>query len=314
MIENKIISIFTPCYNEEGNVYNMYAAIKNVMELLPTYDYEHVFIDNCSQDNTPEILRNIAADDKRVKVIFNVRNFGPSRSGSYGFYQTTGDASICLACDFQDPPELIPQFIEMWEKGYKVVWGKKEGSGENGFLYLMRKIYYKISSIFADVPQHEDVTGFGLYDREVMDHLRATGDPNPYFRIMIADFGYEVGFVSYHQPKRKSGRSSYNLIRYMMLAISSIANTSKAPLRLASFLGVIISCICFIVALYYLVMKLIFWYSFDMGFAPIVIGVFFLGGIQLLVLGIIGEYIGEILTRVTKRPMVVERERLNFKD
>jgi glycosyltransferase involved in cell wall biosynthesis len=310
----KTISLFTPCYNEEGNIYELYQRVTEIMKSLPEYEYEYIFIDNCSLDNTPNILRKICNEDKRIKAIFNVRNFGPSRSGSYGFFQTTGDVSICLACDFQDPPELIPDFIKKWEEGYKVVWGKKTDSEESKFMYHVRNLYYKIISTFAEVKQYEQVTGFGLYDKEVMNFMKNANDPNPNFRNLVADLGYEIGMVEYHQPMRKKGKSSYNFFSYLNTAISALVNTSKAPLRIASYLGGVGSIFSFLLGMVYLILKLVFWNSFFIGVAPIAIGVFFLGSIQLLCMGILGEYIGEILTRLIKRPLVVEKDRINFEE
>lgn len=308
----KKISLFTPCYNEEGNVRNIYEAVTKVMETMPQYDYEYIFIDNCSQDKTPEILKEIAEKDKHVKVIFNLKNFGPGRSGYYGFLQTTGDVSICMACDLQDPPELIPEFIKRWEQGYKVVWGQKEGSEESKFMYFIRGLYYKIIKLFSDEIQIEQVTGFGLYDREVMDLIRSVEEPDPILRNLIMDFGYEISLIQYKQPKRKAGKSSYNFIKYFSTALNSLVSTSSGFLRIATLSGFFISGISFLIGLYYLIMKLIFWDSFVMGTAPIMIGLFFLGSVQLFFIGIIGEYIGVVLKRLTKRPLVVEKERLNF--
>ncbi|MBE5924471.1 MAG: glycosyltransferase family 2 protein [Lachnospiraceae bacterium] len=308
----KKISLFTPCYNEEGNLYDMYTRVTEVMKTLPQYEYEYVLIDNCSTDKTPEILRKIAAEDKRVKVIFNLKNFGPSRSGSHGFFQTSGDVSICFACDFQDPPELIPEFVKKWEQGAKVVWGKKEGSDENKIMYAIRCLYYKIIKGMAENEQYENVTGFGLYDKEVLDLLRKYAGPTPNFRNMISEFGYSIEFVMYHQPKRKSGHSSYNLFKYMNVALNDMVNTSKLPLRVATFIGAIVAVISFLIALYYLILKLIFWESYDIGMATLVIGLFFIGAVQIMFVGIVGEYVGEILTRMNDRPLVIERERLNF--
>lgn len=310
----KTISLFTPCYNEEGNVYALYKKVTEVMKDLPEYAYEYVFIDNASTDNTQNILRKIAKEDKRVKVIINVRNFGPSRSGSYGFFQTSGDVSICLACDFQDPPELIPEFIRKWENGYKVVWGKKLDSEESKLMYAFRRLYYKIVKSMAESVQYDDVTGFGLYDREVMDLLRKSNDPTPNFRNLIGEYGYEVGMVEYHQPKRKSGKSSYNFFKYYSVAVNSLITTSRIPLRMATFMGTIVAGLSFLVGLIYLVLKLIFWNSFSFGIAPLVTGLFFLGAVQLLFIGVLGEYIGEILVRQMNRPLVVEKERINFEE
>ncbi|MCI9198946.1 MAG: glycosyltransferase family 2 protein [Lachnospiraceae bacterium] len=308
----KTISLFTPCYNEEGNIYALYKSVTEVMKKIPEYDYEYIFIDNASTDNTQNILRKIAEEDKRVKAIFNVRNFGPSRSGSYGFFQTSGDVSICLACDFQDPPELIPEFIKKWEEGYKVVWGKKLDSEESKWMYAIRSLYYTIVKSMAESKQYDNVTGFGLYDREVMDLLRKSNDPTPNLRNLIGEYGYEVGMVEYHQPKRKSGKSSYNFFKYYTVAINSLIITSRVPLRIATFFGTIVAGLSFFVGLIYFILKLIFWDSFSFGMAPLVSGLFFLGAVQLLFIGILGEYIGEILVRQMNRPLVVEKERINF--
>ncbi len=310
----KTISLFTPCYNEEGNVYALYKKVTEVMKNLPEYEYEYIFIDNASTDNTQSILRKIASEDKRVKVIFNVRNFGPSRSGSYGFFQTSGDVSICLACDFQDPPELIPEFIRKWEEGYKVVWGKKLDSEESKLMYAFRLLYYKIVKSMAESVQYDNVTGFGLYDKEVMDLLRNSNDPTPNFRNLIGEYGYEVGMVEYHQPKRKAGKSSYNFFKYYSVAVNSLITTSRIPLRVATFLGTIVAGLSFAVGVVYFVLKLIFWNSFSFGIAPLVSGLFFLGAVQLLFIGVLGEYIGEILVRQMNRPLVVEKERINFEE
>ncbi len=310
----KTISLFTPCYNEEGNVYALYKKVTEVMKNLPEYEYEYIFIDNASTDNTQNILRKMAKEDKRVKVIFNVRNFGPSRSGSYGFFQTSGDVSICLACDFQDPPELIPEFIRKWEEGYKVVWGKKLDSEESKLMYAFRLLYYKIVKSMAESVQYDNVTGFGLYDKEVMDLLRNSNDPTPNFRNLIGEYGYEVGMVEYHQPKRKAGKSSYNFFKYYSVAVNSLITTSRIPLRVATFLGTIVAGLSFAVGVVYFVLKLIFWNSFSFGIAPLVSGLFFLGAVQLLFIGVLGEYIGEILVRQMNRPLVVEKERINFEE
>lgn len=308
----KKISLFTPCFNEEGNVRQLYEKVTEVMATLPQYSYEYIFIDNCSTDKTRQILRGIAESDQRVKLIFNLRNFGPSRSGSYGFFQTTGNCSICFACDLQDPPELIPEFIKKWEEGYKVVWGKKSGSSEKKIMYWIRCLYYKLIEGMADSQQYENVTGFGLYDEEVMDLLRKANDPTPNFRNMVGEYGYSVGMVEYFQPKRQKGKSSYNFFRYFNVAMNSVITTSRIPLRMATYLGFGVAGLSFLIGLIYLVLKLLFWNSFNMGMAPLIIGLFFLGAIQITFIGILGEYISEILARLMNRPLVVEEERVNF--
>jgi len=308
----KLISIVTPCYNEEANVLEMSQKIKSVFKNLPGYKYEHIFIDNKSTDDTARILKTIATEDKRVKVILNVRNFGPGRSCGHAFLQARGDAVIGLACDFQDPPELIPEFISLWEKGYKVVFGQKNKSEENKLMFSVRRLYYGIIQLMAETKQLTNVTGFGLYDRSVVDYFRMMDDPDPYFRGAVTELGYEIGLINYVQPRRRAGKSSYNLVRYIGTAITGLVSTSKTPLRASIYLGFIMSLISLLIAVFYFVMKLIHWYSFDVGFAPILIGVFFFGSVQLACIGILGEYIGAILGRVSKRPLVVESERINF--
>lgn len=306
------ISILTPCYNEEENVQEMYETVKQVMSTLPQYTYEHLFIDNCSLDHTASQLRNIAKADNRVKVILNERNFGPGRSGSYGFFQTSGDATICLACDFQDPPELIPEYIRKWEQGHKVVWGMKTASKEKGLMFNVRTLYYNIIQKFSDVKQYKHVTGFGLYDKSVVSALRELNEPSPNFRNLIAELGYDIAFIEYVQAERKRGKSSYNFFRYFDTAMKALVNTSQVPLRIVTFLGFVLSALSFCVGLVYLILKLVFWNSFNAGTAPILIGIFFLGAIQIFFIGVLGEYIGEILTRVTKRPLVTVKECINF--
>lgn len=311
--EIKMISIITPCYNEEANVRFMVEAIRKVMEAQP-YAYEHILIDNHSTDETWNILKVLAHNDKQIKIIRNTRNFGGLRNAAYGLYQSAGDCGIILACDFQDPPELIPQFIERWQDGYKVVLGKKTRSDESFVMYRIRGLYYKIIQHYADIPEYEQTTGFGLYDREVIAQLRKLAEPEPSLRHLVADLGYPAAFIEFRQPKRMRGKSKYGLGSYVEYALNSFVNTSRVPLKLAIFWGFFVSFFSFAIALLYCIWKLKNWMSFDMGQAPLLIGIFFIGGILLMFLGIIGEYIGEILTRVTSRPLVVEEERINFAD
>lgn len=308
----KHISVMTPCYNEEGNIINLYNAVKAQFNKLPQYSYEHIFIDNYSTDCSRDILRELAQKDKNVKVILNARNFGPNRSGSYGMLQATGDALICIVCDLQDPPELIPQFLEKWEAGYKVVLGQKLKSKESPLMFQVRKLYYKIINWLSETPQYEGVTGYGLFDKEFLNTMRWMDDPDPYIKGLVPDLGYKTYLLKYTQNKREHGKSSYNFSRYFDFAITGVTHVSKKPLRIATLAGLIMSVLSFIIALLYLILKLIFWNSFAMGTAPILIGMFFLASVQLAFIGVIGEYIGAILTRVTKRPMVVEEERINF--
>ena len=311
-MKKKLVSLFTPCYNEEGNVELLYSEVKKVMDSLTQYDFEYILIDNASTDRTIEKIKAIAASDPRVKLIVNQKNFGPGRSGAYGFMQTTGDVSICFAADIQDPPSMIPDFLAKWEAGAKVVWGRKEGDEEKRLIRSCRKLYYKIIQKFSDEEQYANVSGFGLYDREVMDLIREVQDPIPNFRNLIADFGYKVEFVDYKKPNRIHGKSSYNFWRYYNTAMDSLISTSSSPLRLATFFGFLLSLITFAVGLVYLILKLIFWNSFDIGQAPMLIGIFFIGSILLFFIGLVGEYVGAVLTRVTRRPLVVEKERVNF--
>lgn len=308
----KHISIMTPCYNEEGNIVNIYQAVKKQFELLPQYTYEHIFIDNCSTDSSREILKALAKKDKNVKVILNARNFGPNRSGSYGMLQGTGDALICIVCDLQDPPEMIPTFLKKWEEGYKVVMGQKTKSKENPLMFRIRKLYYRIMEYFSESEHLTNVTGYGLFDKEVLDMIRWMDDPDPYIRGLVTQLGYKWCLVEYTQQERTSGKSSYNFEKYFDFAITGLTHMSQKPLRILTMTGFVMSILSFLVALVYLIMKLVRWDSFQMGTAPILIGMFLLGAVQLTFMGVIGEYVGAILTKVTKRPMVVEEERINF--
>lgn len=308
----KHISVMTPCYNEEGNIRNIYNAVKEQFDKMPQYTYEHIFIDNYSTDNSRKILRELAAEDSNVKVILNARNFGPNRSGNYGMLQGTGDALICIVCDLQDPPEMIPTFLQKWEEGYKVVLGQKTKSKENPLMFQVRKLYYKIMEKLSETEHLTNVTGYGLFDKEVLDMIKWMDDPDPYIRGLVTQLGYKWCLVEYTQQERTSGKSSYNFNRYFDFAITGLTHVSKKPLRIVTLVGLIMSAISFVIAFIYLVFKLVHWYEFDMGTAPILIGVFLLGSVQLACLGVIGEYIGAILTKVTKRPMVVEEERINF--
>lgn len=307
------ISIVTPCYNEEENVEELILRVRKVMEQL-SYPYEHILIDNHSADRTWEILRGFAAEDKRIKLIRNVRNFGGLRSPAHALYQAKGEAVILIACDMQDPPELIPDFLEKWKQGYKVVLGQKTSSEESIIMYKIRSLYYKIIQHFAAVHEYEQTTGFGLYDQEVIRQLERLNEPEPSPRHLIADLGYEVALVQFRQPKRQHGKTGFGFSVYFSYALRSLVQTSRVPLKLAVILGFIVSAVSFAIAVFYLIYKLCNWMTFELGFAPILIGVFFIGGVLLMFLGIIGEYIGEILSRVTYRPLVIEQERVNFEE
>lgn len=310
----KHISVMTPCYNEEGNIRNIYTEVKKQFDKMPQYTYEHIFIDNYSTDHSRDILRQLAAEDKNVKVILNARNFGPNRSGSYGMLQGTGDALICIVCDLQDPPEMIPAFLQKWEEGYKVVLGQKTKSKENPLMFRVRKLYYKIMEKLSETEHLTNVTGYGLFDREVLEMIKWMDDPDPYIRGLVTQLGYKWCLVEYTQQERTSGKSSYNFSRYFDFAITGLTHVSRKPLRIVTLMGLVMSAVSFLIAIIYLIFKLTHWYEFDMGIAPILIGIFLLGGVQLACLGVIGEYISAILTKVTKRPMVVEEERINFEE
>lgn len=306
------LSVMTPCYNEEGNVGELYAQVKSAINSLSGYTYEHIFIDNASTDGTVRELKAIAARDKNLKIIVNTRNFGHIRSPHHALFQTTGDAVIAMAADLQDPPALIPDFIRKWEAGYKIVMGVKPESEENWLMFRIRKAYYGLLGRIANIKIVKNYTGFGLYDREVIETLRQIDDPYPYFRGLVADLGFEASTIEFRQPRRKHGVTHNNFFTLYDMAMLGITSYSKLPLRLATMLGFIMALSSFLVSLGYLVMKLLFWYRFSFGQAPLLIGIFFLGSIQLLFIGIIGEYIGSIYTQVQHRPLVIEKERVNF--
>src|SRR6185312_1839302 len=308
----RLISVMTPCFNEEGNAREMYEAVKAIFAALPQYRYEHIFIDNGSKDRTPVILRELAAQDKNVKVILNTRNFGHVRSGYYALLQAHGDAVIALACDFQDPPELIPEFLRRWEAGSKVVLGVKESADESGVFYAVRDRYYRMLARIADIELVRQSTGFGCYDQSVIESLRRIDDPYPYFRGLIAEIGHEPSLVPFRQPLRKRGISSQNFYTLYDLAFLGIVNHSKVPLRMATMTGFALAIVSLLVALGYLAAKLLFWNEFSLGIAPILIGFFFLTSVQLFFIGIVGEYIGSIYTQVRHHPHVFEKDRINF--
>lgn len=311
----KKISILIPCYNEVENVELMSKTVINVLEeALSRYDYEILFIDNCSQDGTRDELEKICSKNKKIKAIFNVTNFGQFNSPFYGMCQTTGDCTISMCCDFQDPVELIPRFVEEWEKGYKIVSGIKTSSKENGFIYFLRSMYYKMIKNMSTVQMIEHFTGFGLYDKTFIDLLRSLDDPIPFLRGIVAEYGFKRKDVEYEQAKRRAGKTKNNFLTLYDAAMLSVTSYTKVGLRLATLLGFLCSGISLIIALIYLVLKLTNWYSFQMGSAPMLIGVFVLGSLQLFFIGLLGEYILNINTRVINRPLVVEEKRLNFNE
>jgi len=309
----KTISVVTPCYNEEGNVREVYERVRNLMLSLGRYRYEHIFIDNASRDTTFVVLSEIAAADSNVKVIRNARNFGHVRSPMHALLQARGDAVIVLMSDLQDPPEVLAQLLEEWEKGVPIVIAVKHQSREAAPMFLVRKLFYRLVNRLADdIETYENFTGFGLYDRQVIDLVRQFGDPYPYFRGMIAEIGLPHTEVEYEQQRRKSGKSKNNFYTLYDLAMLGITKLSKVPLRLVTFAGFAGSLLSMLGGTAYFAYKVLFWRQFTLGIAPIAIGMFFLGSLQLLFMGIIGEYVGNIHTQVHNRPLVVERERLNF--
>ncbi len=308
----KTVSILTACYNEEDNVEELYERVRAVMAGLDRYDYEHLFIDNRSTDRTVEMLKRIAARDPNVKVIVNARNFGHIRSPIHGILQARGDAVISIVADLQDPPEMLTQFLAEWEKGFSMVLAIRAASEENAAMAAIRRFYYKLVNQVSTISTFENFTGFGLYDRRTIEEIRRFGDPYPYFRGMLAEVGLPYSLLSYSQPARKRGITKNNFYTLYDLAMLGITNLSKVPLRVAAFGGFVSAALCLFVAMFYLLYKLVFWSSFSLGIAPLVIGIFFLGSIQLVSVGILGEYIGSIHTRVYNRPLVVEMERVNF--
>ncbi len=308
----KTISVVTGCYNEEENVEELARQVNDVFAALPQYSYELIFVDNASTDGTVEVLKRMAAADQRVKIIVNARNFGPIRSGYHAVLQGSGDATIALASDLQDPPSLLKEFLAKWEEGYKIVLGIKQESEESRIIFSIRKLYYRIVGRLANVEMNVNSTGFGLYDLMVIKILRKLEDPYPYLRGLICEIGFESAKVYFTQPKRLRGRTKNNFYILFDLAMLGITEHSKVPLRLASMSGFVASLLSFLAGLFYLLYKLFFWNEFSVGIAPVVIGLFFFISVQLFFIGILGEYIGSIQTKVLRRPLVVEKERINF--
>ena len=309
----KKISILIPCYNEEDNVVPMSEAIVNLFTTeLSAYDYELLFIDNDSHDNTRMLLREICAKNPKIKAIFNAKNFGQFNSPYYGILQTTGDCTISMVCDFQDPIELIPQYIREWENGYKIVIGIKTSSKENPIMYHLRSMYYKFIKKFSDVEQIEHFTGSGLYDKEFVEVLRNLKDPTPFLRGIVAELGYRRKEIPYEQPKRRAGKTHNNFYSLYDAAMLSITSYTKIGLRLCTFFGIACGVVSVLIGIIYLILKLIYWDNFAAGMAPVLIGMFFLGAVQLFFIGFIGEYVLSINQRVMNRPLVIEEERINF--
>ncbi|MGZ3273394.1 MAG: glycosyltransferase family 2 protein [Caulobacteraceae bacterium] len=308
----KSISITTPCFNEEENVEALYEAVRAVMAGIGRYRYEHIFIDNASTDRTVEIVKRLAAKDRNVKLLVNTRNFGQVGSPMYAVSQTRGDAVIGIVADFQDPPELIPEMIAAWETGVPMVLCIKRSSAENPVMYFLRKRYYRLINQLSSMETFENFTGFGLFDRKVIDQVLALGDAEPYFRGMIAELGYPHHKLFYDQPVRRRGKSKNNFFTLFDLAIVGIINHSRAPLRVMTFAGFCGALLSFLIGMAFLIYKLVFWSRFQVGVAPLVIGMFFGFSVQMILMGMLGEYVGAILTQLKHRPYAVEKERMNF--
>ena len=307
-----LLSIVTPCFNEEANVEELYRRVKAAIAQFDRYEFEFIFIDNHSEDRTVEKLKELAANDHAVKLIVNTRNFGHIRSPYYGILQSQGLATIYLASDLQDPPEMIPEFIHYWEEGYKLVMATKPHSEGPALMHYMRKSYYRLLDGISDISVVNDSTGFGLYDQEVLNQLRKLNEPYPFLRGLICELGYEIKTVQFLQARRLRGITKNNLYTLYDIAMLGIVSHSKLPIRIAAFLGFSLGLISLLTAIFFTVLKMIYWDAFPLGIAPLVIGLFFMLGIQLMFIGILGEYVGSIHTYLQKRPLVVEKERINF--
>lgn len=308
----RTISIVTPCYNEESNVVHLYERITAVMKTCTDYAYELIFIDNASTDNTIQIVKSLIAKDEHVRLIVNARNFGHIRSPYYGLLQATGDAVILMASDLQDPPELLPELIKQWEAGFKIVAGVKTTSEESKLFFMIRKAYYKMVNRISNINLINNFTGFGLYDKAVIDILKSLNDPYPYLRGLVSELGFEVAEVEFNQPQRKRGITKNNFYTLYDIAMLGITSHSKVPLRMAVFAGFFLSATSLMMAIVYLILKLLFWNSFAFGTAPLLMGLFFFASVQLFFLGLLGEYVGNLQTQVLNRPLVVEKERVGF--
>jgi len=309
----KKISIITPSFNEENGIEECYLAVKKIFtENIQGYDYEHIFIDNCSEDKTVNILKSIAEKDINVKIIVNSRNFGLSKSPYYGLLQMHGDAAILVVADLQTPTYLIPELVAKWEEGYKVVLAVRKSMSEGMLIKFLRNLFYKIISSISNIEQTKHFIGYGIFDKKIIDIMRGFDDPAPYFRGIISEIGFKKAIIEYDQPPRKYGKSKHSFFDLLELALLGITNYSTAPLRVMSIVGLILSILSFFIALLYFILKIIYWDNFNLGIAPVIIGIFMIGSLQLLFLGIIGEYIKVLYDNIKKRPLVIEDERINF--
>ncbi|MBT8530908.1 glycosyltransferase family 2 protein [Polynucleobacter paneuropaeus] len=312
IVQKELISITSPCFNEEENIEELYRRVVVVMETLPEYDFEYLLIDNASTDRTLEKLREIASKDPRVKVIVNTRNFGHIRSPYWGLINTTGAATIYLASDLQDPPELISEFIEQWQRGYKIVLAVKPVTSTNSLMHFLRRTYYRLLDKISEVPLIKDATGFGLYDKVVLDHIRVINDPYPFLRGLVCELGYQIKTIPFDQPRRSRGISKNNFYSLFDIALLGIVSHSMVPIRVASILGFLLAFFSILTACILLLVKLLFWESIPVGYAPAGIAILLLFGVLLFFIGMVGEYVGVIHNHVQRRPIVVEKERINF--
>lgn len=306
------ISIVTPGYNEEDNIEDLYEAIQGIRKQFPEFEFEHLYVDNASTDNSVEVLRRVAARDKNFKVILNARNFGHIRSPFHGLMQASGDAVVIMASDLQDPPSLVAEFIREWRDNKTPICIGIKSTSDEGLFFILRKLYYWILKKISDSPQIQNFTGFGLYDRKILNILSQFNEPYPFFRGMIAEIGFKRREFDFKQPMRKRGITKNNFLTLWDIGMLGMTSYSKLPLRMATFFGFIVGTLSFLAGFVYLIYKLLYWDRFELGLAPIVLGIFFLGAIQLFFLGMVGEYVGAIFTQVKDRPLVVEAERINF--
>src|ERR1043166_690895 len=303
----KKLTILTPCFNEEGGIAECYERVREVMAGLPGYAYEHLFIDNASTDRTVSILKEIAQRDRRVKIIVNARNFGHTRSPHHGMLQMTGDAFVAVLADLQTPPELIPAFVAKWEQGFKMVVAVRRSMQEGFFLRLARNNFYRLIARLSHIEQIKNFMGYGLYDRSVVEIVRQLDEPDPYFRGLVSEIGFEKAFIEYDQPARKHGRSHHSLFDLIEMAMLGITSYSKVPLRLMTVTGIVIAMLSLLTGLGYFIYKLIYWDTFQTGIAPILFATLFFASVQLMAIGLVGEYIGLILQYVRRFPLVAEK-------